>query len=109
MFPYTDYTSGEYTPIKLLFEAKPIVMYYYGNNVDWMYIANENTLFSNTAANIITLDVLDKKELTYFVPNLYTHLTNYYFAKDKTSLYGFTFASSNWSYVNNALPTSSLG
>ena len=59
-------------------------MYYYGNNADGMYIANENTLFSNTAANIITLDVLDKKELAYFVPNLYTHLTNYYFAKDKT-------------------------
>lgn len=84
LFDYLDYTSNtaEYTPIPLLFEAKPIAHYYSGNTKDCLYIATENAVYANSTNNVITVSELTEGKVNYFLPEHDALLSNYYFSKD---------------------------
>lgn len=84
LFDYLDYTSdtAEYTPIPLLFEAKPIAHYYSGNTKDCLYIATENAVYANSTNNVITVSELTEGKVNYFLPEHDALLSNYYFSKD---------------------------
>ena len=84
LFDYLDYTSNtaEYTPIPLLFEAKPIAHYYSGNTKDCLYIATENAVYVNSTNNVITVSELTEGKVNYFLPEHDALLSNYYFSKD---------------------------
>lgn len=84
LFDYTDYTSStaDYTPIPLLFEAKPIAHYYSGNTKDCLYVATKNALYVNGTNNVITVSELTEGKVNYFLPEHDALLSNYYFSKD---------------------------
>lgn len=84
LFDYLDYTNNtpEYTPIPLLFEAKPIAHYYSGNTKDCLYIATENAVYANSTNNVITVSELTEGKVNYFLPEHDALLFNYYFSKD---------------------------
>ena len=84
LFDYLDYTSdaAEYTPMPLLFEAKPIAHYYSGNTKDCLYVATKNAVYINSTNNVITVSELTEGEVNYFLPEHDALLFNYYFSKD---------------------------
>lgn len=82
-FDYTDYidTSAQYTPLKLLFSATPVAYYYYGTELDSMYLATNNALYTSNSNKVITVSEVTKLDNNYFLPSFYTLLSNYYLSK----------------------------